>query len=352
MTVFEVKQDIWSYLQQAAKPIVLYGMGNGGDKLIAVLESYGLTPVAVFASDDFVRGQSFHGFKVKRLCDIEHEYKDFIILVAFAAGYRELIDKLYNIAEKHELYAPDLPVYGGGLFNLEYLQENESSIRQVYSLLSDEQSRNIYNQILLYKLSGDISLLKGIATTREQDFAEIVKPSSDEVYLDLGAYDGDTVEQLLKHTRGVKRILAVEPDTRNFRKLSAKFEGSTVVELYNVGAWECDTQLSFSEKAGRQSSLGEGKLTPMRSVDSLLAGENATYIKFDVEGAEAKALTGARQTIEKYKPKLEVALYHRNEDIFELPLMVAQIYNGYKLYIRKQPYIPAWEINLYANNNY
>ena len=85
-----------------------------------------------------------------------------------------------------------------------------------------------------------------------------------------------------------------------------------------------------------------------RSVDSILNGREATLIKMDVEGAEREALWGAGRTISRYSPRLMVALYHRNEDIFELPLLVKKLNQKYKFYVRHQLYIPAWETNLYA----
>ena len=56
-----LKTDLWDYLVQAKKPILLYGMGNGADKILRVCESYGITVSDFFASDGFVRGHSFHG---------------------------------------------------------------------------------------------------------------------------------------------------------------------------------------------------------------------------------------------------------------------------------------------------
>ena len=87
---------------------------------------------------------------------------------------------------------------------------------------------------------------------------------------------------------------------------------------------------------------------PARSVDSLLQGQNVTYLKMDVEGFEREALWGASKTILHYAPKLSVSIYHRNEDIFELPLLVKSLQPNYKLYIRHRLYIPAWDTNLYA----
>ena len=68
----------------------------------------------------------------------------------------------------------------------------------------------------------------------------------------------------------------------------------------------------------------------------------------DVEGAEDEAINGAVNTIKAFRPKLMISLYHRNRDIFYLPLKVLELHPDYRLYIRHQPYIPAWETNLYA----
>ena len=80
----------------------------------------------------------------------------------------------------------------------------------------------------------------------------------------------------------------------------------------------------------------------------MLDGDQATIIKMDVEGCEREAIWGSAHTIKKYAPKLMVSLYHRNEDIFELPLLIKKLNPDYKCYIRHQLYIPAWETNLYA----
>ncbi|MEG0615614.1 MAG: FkbM family methyltransferase, partial [Oscillospiraceae bacterium] len=61
-----------------------------------------------------------------------------------------------------------------------------------------------------------------------------------------------------------------------------------------------------------------------------------------------RAILGAKNTIKNYAPKLAMSVYHRNEDLFDLPLLVKSINPNYKFYLRHQLYIPAWETNLYA----
>ena len=83
-------------------------------------------------------------------------------------------------------------------------------------------------------------------------------------------------------------------------------------------------------------------------VDTLLEGKKATLLKFDVEGSEREALEGAKETISKHRPRLILSVYHRTEDLLELPLKIREMNSGYRLYLRHHPYIPAWDVNLYC----
>ena len=81
----DIKQDLWSYLEQTDKPIVMYGMGNGADKILERLDARNIEIADFFASDGFVRGHSFHGKTVLSFSEIKEKYPDFIILLSFAS---------------------------------------------------------------------------------------------------------------------------------------------------------------------------------------------------------------------------------------------------------------------------
>ena len=93
-------------------------------------------------------------------------------------------------------------------------------------------------------------------------------------------------------------------------------------------------------------------MTEVISIDHLLENAWASYMKFDVEGVEQEALEGAKEHLipdaAGKLPKLLVAAYHHDEDIFKLPLLLWKLQPGYKIYMRKHPYVPDWEINLFA----
>ena len=345
------KVTCWEKLAAETRPIFIYGMGDGALKIMAVFREKGITLSGIFASDDFVRGHYFEGYKVHKLSEIEEMVDDFVVVLAFAAGYQEIVDKIQSIAERHTLYVPDVPVAGGGLFTYDYCKENAEKIQAVYDMLADDYSRKVYANIINFKISGRIEYLSSVTTPKEEIYRSIIRPHENEVYVDLGAYNGDTIKEVLEFTKGrYNSIYALEPDRKNFKKLAKFVDGMSHVFAYNAAAWCVDTELPFSNKAGRQSAISASSETYIaaRSVDSVLGRKAATIIKMDVEGFEREAIWGSANTIRHFAPKLAVAVYHRNEDIFELPLLIRHLNPKYKLYLRHRLYIPAWETNLYA----
>ena len=345
------KQSSWDRLKAEKRPIFIYGMGDGALKIMSVFRDKNITVAGIFASDDFVRGHSFEGYRVHKLSEIEEVVEDFVVVLAFAAGYQEIVDKIHAIASKHTLYVPDVPVVGRGLFTYDYCLENADKIQQVYDSLADDYSRKVYANIINFKISGKIEYLSAVTSSKAEIYKKIIKPNLNEVYVDLGAYNGDTVKEILEFTHGkYVSIYAVEPDRKNFKKLSKFVDGMPHIHTYNSAAWCIDTELPFASKAGRQSAITaeSDNMVEAVSVDSILAKKPATIIKMDVEGFEREAIWGSAYTIAHYAPKMMVSLYHRNEDIFELPLLIKKLNPAYKLYIRHQLYIPAWETNLYA----
>ncbi len=350
---FKIEESVWKRLQKETRPIILYGMGDGALKIMSVCRSHGIKISGIFASDEFVRGHSFEGFRVKKLSEIEEEFDDFIILLCFAAFLPDLLDKIYSIHKRHEVIAPDVPVFGEGLFDEEYFLNHKEELLRVYSLLSDETSKRVFENVLNFKLSGKIDLLKAIETPKSEVFENVIKLSDNEHYLDLGGYDGDTVEEFLSITGGsYASVTVLEPDVKNFRKLTNKSleKNWNDMLLLNEGIWDTDTELSFDNRAGRNSYISEsGKvIVKVRSIDSIAEGKDVTFVKMDVEGAESRAISGARETLKTKRPKLAISGYHRNEDLFSLPLMLNEIEPAYRIYLRHHPYLPAWETNFYA----
>ncbi|MCR4926106.1 MAG: FkbM family methyltransferase [Clostridiales bacterium] len=344
-----MKTDLWNYLKyETDKPIVLYGMGNGADRVLDELERIGVEVKGVFASDDFVRGQSFRGFTVKKYSDLEQELGEMIILVCFGSQRKEVIDNIKSLAQKQELYCVDVPVFGEGVFNYNYYEKHKEEIDEVFSMLADEKSRQVYKNIIDFKLTGNINCLFEIQTTPKEAYENILRLNDNETYIDLGAFNGDTISEFIENTDGYRKIYAVEPDKKSFKRLIKNTENLKNIELFNVGISDKTKEGFFNMQGGRNSAVAEkGKAIQFMCVDDIIGEGKASYIKFDVEGEEKNAISGAEKTIKRLKPKMLVSAYHRVDDIFSLPLQIKKIRNDYKVFIRHYEYLPAWDTAFY-----
>ena len=362
--------DLWRYLQSTDKKILLYGMGNGADKILSVAERYNIEISDFFASDGFVRGHMFHEKRVLSYSEAKEKYgkENMIILLSFASRLDDVLENIYRISEECELYAPDVPVYGDEIFNYEFYEAHKEEIYAARELLADSESKRIYDLIIKYKLTGMISYLRECESSVEESYNDILCSGKFEVTADLGAYNGDSARELMGYAPNLKKIIAFEPDARNYRKLMSWAESIDTVEIegHNLGAWDREETLYFDGSGNRNSSLTEHtsnfsdainqrkkKIVEVKvnSLDSVLSGRRVDYIKYDVEGSEYEALTGSADTIKAHKPCLLVSLYHQSRDIFFLPLYIKSICPEYSFYLRRFKYIPAWDINLYAKIN-
>lgn len=345
--------DVWDMLAAEKRPIAVYGMGNGADKLFRRFEKYGIKPAEIFASDGFVRGHSFRGFRVKSFSEIKAQYPDFVIVLSFGSNRRDVIDMLADIDSEYEMYVPDMPVCDEEeYFDREFYNANYADILKAYSVLADDTSKNIYAAVVNYRLSGKLSYLLNAYNEREELYS-LLNEKRIEYAVDAGAYNGDTAREACAFFPELKKIYAIEADKRNFKKLSAFAEASeTEIVPINAAVYgECGTG-SFTDSGNRNSSVastasykhknGEVEFITVDSLDI----ERVDYIKYDVEGAEYEALVGSSETVRRDAPALLVSVYHRSRDLFFLPLYLSKKYENRSFYIRRLLSVPAWEIDL------
>lgn len=356
---------LWEYLQSADRTVVLYGMGNGADKILEVCREKGITVSAVFASDGFVRGHLFHGQRVLTFGEVKEQFgtEKLTVLLSFATSLPDVLENILRIAGEAELFAPDVPVFGNTLFSGEFLEAHRTELEQARALLSDEESKRIFDLVVEYKLTGSILPLLEARSDPDETMRRLVKPEALKSVADLGAYNGDTARELLSYGAAPDQIYAMEPDARNFRKLSeyAEKEERTRVIPVRAAAWSRAETLVFDASGNRNASAGQNRSAvlqdrpaktvelPALPLDEVLKGSSVDYIKYDVEGSEQEALTGSARTIAAHSPTLMVSLYHRSEDLFAIPLRLRREFPQYEgYYLRRFGGVPAWDLNLYV----
>ena len=174
-----------------------------------------------------------------------------------------------------------------------------------------------------------------------------------EIFVDAGCFNGETGASAAAWAGGkLLKIYAFEADKNSIDACQKRLEQTGCeFELYHMATWSGKTTLTFNINSdfGYASSVDAGgrESVSADSIDNILAGRPVTYIKLDVEGSELETLKGAVNTIKKYRPKMAVSLYHKAEDIIDLPLFIESLDIDYKYYIRH--YQTRWcETTLYA----
>ncbi|MDR3295831.1 MAG: FkbM family methyltransferase [Clostridiales Family XIII bacterium] len=176
---------------------------------------------------------------------------------------------------------------------------------------------------------------------------EFLPPIENEVYVDAGCYDGNTIRQFSNFCKGnYVSIFGFEPHPENY-KITIENIDRWGIERTNViqkGSWSSQGEYSFvleygTGAEGARISDGGQAMVETTSIDSLVGDSKVTFIKMDAEGAELESLKGAINTISKHKPRLAVCVYHKPEDILEIPEFLMELNKDYKYYLRHHNYL-------------
>ncbi|MGL1902895.1 MAG: FkbM family methyltransferase [Fibrobacterales bacterium] len=262
----------------------------------------------------------------------------FVVLIAsdFSREIRPQLDAVIKDSVYH------LSKFGGFdnvLYDPKPIINNEESIGKLRLLVDDDRSREVIQNILDYRMKGEITKLDKIYDKEifKKDFLTL---SETEVILDAGAYDGDSIFTIDTELEGVfKKIYAFEPDPENYKKLQNMVVGTSIaekVELVQLGLYDENTTLAFSSDGTTESSVkedGDIKVEVTR-LDDFKDAADITYIKMDIEGSEMAALKGAKETIIAHKPKLAICIYHKAKDLWEIPFYIKELVPDYSIFIR------------------
>lgn len=184
-----------------------------------------------------------------------------------------------------------------------------------------------------------------------KQYFDIFEPEEMEYYIDAGSYNGDTIFDYLSWVNGKnKKIYAMEPLEEMVEVIKKRIDKDKVknVIVNNNAAWNRKEELFFRENGSGSSVCIDGKRAIRGiDIDTMVGTERITFIKMDIEGAELKALEGAKETIIRNKPKLAICIYHKPEDVILISEYILKLNPEYKLYIRHYA-SNMWETVLYA----
>lgn len=208
-------------------------------------------------------------------------------------------------------------------------------IYDVYNMLGSDESKKVFLAAIKGRLTGKMSAYR--FATEPQYFLDGFTPTTGDIVIDGGAYDGATSVAFAKC--GAK-VFAFEMDAANFQNCRTRLAhfGQYDITLENLGLSdkECVENYSACETGSHKDSNG-ACTAKFIDLDTYVARKNlprVDYIKLDIEGAELDMLHGAAETIKRCKPKMAVSAYHKPEDLWTLALYIKSLRPDYKFEFR------------------
>ena len=226
-------------------------------------------------------------------------------------------------------------------------------LRELAARLADDATRRVLWVALRQRLLG---IFDATAPAAEQYFpADIVRLSEDEVFVDGGAFDGDTLADFVGRVAGrFAHYHAFEPDGANRARLMGRVQGLSAsarekIMIHPIAMHAESATLSFTDRGGPTSHLGTGGNTSVRGerLDTILAGQRLSFLKLDVEGAERAALAGATASITQHRPQVAACVYHEPNDLWEIPQLLAALLPNSRFYLRQHGF-DGWEMVCYV----
>lgn len=348
---------------QNAKHVCIFGLGRYFEEAFArqnVAERFGVT-ILSDNNIDKLKGIHTRGGYKRFICLPPEELPQGTVVIIMLGDPRDVEKQLDTLGIAHMTYN-DLAL--DDVMNQprepEWFLSQKSKVLQAYSLLEDQESRKIFVNVFCNRAAPhlsdfDYTELYSAPQYFPKDIIDLKDYAS---ILDCGAYTGDTLEQFVKiKEEQFHFYYAMELDQENYRKLehSIKKLPRQIKEkccCYPYGVWDKTTTLSYGKMSSSDSfSIYNEKdrhKAEVVAIDDFFSSKRVTFIKMDIEGAERKALIGAKQIIQKQNPCMAVCVYHKFDDLWEIPLYLKKLVPEYRIMVRHHAKFHVSETVCYA----
>lgn len=314
-------------------PLYIWGAGQGGRQVSMFLETEGIAFDGILVNRQF-----YHAEEGVRCMEelLETGRENINLIIAIKDYDKTYLDKYSSQIEN--VIAFDTWGYMEANVSYDWIIEYKEELQRSYDMLEDELSRNCFTAFLNQRVSMKYGFLSRVKTQYQYFDEELVRFTDREVFVDCGGYDGDSAEAFIQalDRRGISRwqeIISFEPDPENFERMKSR--GLERHRCIPKGVSDKEGVLCFSSHntSGTFEDSGDMKIE-VDTIDHVVGDGNATMIKMDIEGSELKALQGAQDVIKRCHPLLAICLYHKREDLYEIPQYIKSLVPGYRFYIR------------------
>ena len=324
------------------RPIVVFGAGDRGKFAARTLRDRGFNVVAFCDDAQEKWGTEFHGLPVVPSYAVEDMKPEPFVVVAV-----ETTEKQDAILKRLNFMQLDAASVGAFVY-----PNVVDRIDAVYYSFADERSREVLYHVLLAHYEQDKRHFQPIFEDRQYWCMGFLENTADHVFVDAGAYTGDTMEDFVRRTHGkFHEIISFEPTKSLFKNVEERkaflsqrwgLQDWQITPVYGgVGEVDCEMPLIIkdSDTNGAGNSFYDiaertGETVHVYALDSYLKGDRVTFIKADIEGFELEMLKGAKETIQRWRPDLAICVYHKTSDIYKIPEYIKRLVPEYKIYLR------------------
>jgi FkbM family methyltransferase len=335
--------------QLLVKPVVIYGAGTVGKLFLGLCYDPDISLLAVCDKNKKNEPCPLVG-KIIDFLEVVDKFKgEFQVIIASQTYYDEIREYVIQYVSEEDI------IDVSSIYSMipichtlkpmqeyrEYVETNHKDIDMVAGWLEDEESRNTLEAMILARLSWNIEYFNDVKKDIQYFDPDIINLEKDEVLIDGGAFIGDTLEHFVKLVNGqFCKIYCFEPGDEQYEKLKMqadKYENSEKIILIKKALLDKNTIVYFridgSGSCITKNDENEVIEVACTTIDDV-TDDRVSLIKMDVEGSELEALKGAERVIRRFKPKLMICVYHKPEDIIEIPKYIESLNLGYKFYLR------------------
>lgn len=289
--------------------------------------------------DDFTRVQSSRKKEILKIQDVP---KDSIILSVSTGSPLEVKIALDEMGYTHFNYLSFFRYSNLELvhppFIIDFKEDflnNEKKYKEIYNLLEDDKSKEVFTKVLNFKMTFDFNFMQGFTNNFEEQYfdKDLITNIKDVTFVDGGGYVGDSLLPIMKKFPDFKKIYCIEPNNLHINIAKRDFSQYENIEFINCGLGNKKQTPESNAQEAQNNCAHDYQAISINTIDNLI-NEKVDFIKLDIEGAEQDAIEGAKQTIINHHPILAICIYHKAEDWYKVPQMVLDIREDYKVYIR------------------
>lgn len=329
--------------------LVIYGLGAIGSRIVDELLEEGHSIELIL--DRGKRGQNYQGVPIVALEDAPDRVSGKSVLIGLHNHYVDLnqlhsdliaagAERVMTPLHLREFISRPRTQPGYWLdFGFDY-DAHQSRIDGLRALLADERSRELLDQVVRYRRTGDLEHCPVPSLDDEYTPADLPRYASPLRLIDCGAFTGVAIHKFLKAGYAIDSFVAFEPDQANFERLASRNFPVRKGLCIPCGTWSTTTQLRFASDSSMGSCLSEegDAIIQCVAIDEVLHGEPVNLVKLDVESAEIETLKGMERIIREQRPNLLVSVYHTPAHLYEIAELIEGWQLGYRFHMRVHEY--------------